>query len=117
QLADGSLANSDKLIGGSPLPVAVLANPDGTPIRKVESTAGKLKVPEVEKVVGDEIKTRSENLDKSLADAKAKEAAGDKAVAIQLYKSVAAEKCMFPKKAKTATAELKRLGEANIGMI
>src|SRR5438046_10378546 len=35
QLADGSLANSDKLIGGSALPVAVLTTPDGTPVSKV----------------------------------------------------------------------------------
>jgi len=117
QLADGSVANSEKLIGGSPLPVAVLATPDGTPIKKVESSAGRLKIPDVEKLVGDEIKTRSDNVDKELVDAKAKASAGDKAGAVALYKSVAAEKCMFPKKAKSAVAELKKLGEENIGMV
>jgi tetratricopeptide (TPR) repeat protein len=117
QLADGSVANSEKLIGGSTLPVAVLGTPDGTPIKKVESTGGKLKIVEVEKLVGDEIKARSENIDKELADAKAKAASGDKGGAIELYKSVAAEKCMFPKKAKAALAELKKLGEGNIGMV
>ena len=117
QLADGSVANSDALIGGSPLPVAVLATPDGKPISKVENSGGKLKIGEVEKLVGDEIKTRSDNLDKELADAKAKVSSGDKAGAVTLYKTVAAEKCMFPKKAKSATAELKKLGEENIGMV
>jgi tetratricopeptide (TPR) repeat protein len=117
QLADGSVANSDKLIGGSPLPIAVLATPDGTPLKKVENTGGKLKITEVEKLVADEIKSRSDNLDKSISDAKAKADSGDKAAAIELYKTVAAEKCMFPKKAKTATAELKKLGEQNIGMV
>ena len=117
QLADSSVANSDKLIGESKLPVAVLATPDGTTIKKAENTAGKLKITEVEKLVGDEIKSRSENLDKNLVDAKAKATAGDKAAAVELYKAVAAEKCMFPKKAKTATAELKKLGETNIGML
>jgi tetratricopeptide (TPR) repeat protein len=117
QLADGSVANSEKLIGGSTLPVAVLATPDGLPIKKVESTGGKLKIVEVEKLVGDEIKTRSDNIEKSLADAKAKAAEGDRAAAIEIYKTVAAEKCMFPKKAKSATAELKKLGESNIGMV
>jgi tetratricopeptide (TPR) repeat protein len=116
QLADNSVANSEKLIGGSALPVAVLATPDGTPIKKAESTAGKLKITEVEKLVGDEIKIRGDNIDKNLADAKAKATAGDKAAAIELYRSVAAEKCMFPRKAKTASAELKKLGESNIGM-
>ncbi|HYJ92068.1 MAG TPA: tetratricopeptide repeat protein [Pyrinomonadaceae bacterium] len=117
QLADGHTPNADKLIGDSKLPVAVLANPDGAPVQKLENTAGKLKVADVEKLVGTEIKTRSDNLDKSLADAKAKADLGDKASAIQIYKTVAAEKCMFPKKAKTATAELKKLGESNIGMV
>jgi tetratricopeptide (TPR) repeat protein len=76
-----------------------------------------LKIGEVEKVVGDEIKTRSDNIDKELADAKTKASSGDKAGAVELYKSVAAEKCMFPKKAKSAVAELKKLGEENIGMV
>ena len=117
QLADGHTTNADKLIGDSKLPVAVLANPDGGVVSKVENTGGKLKVADVEKAVGAEIKTRGTNLDKSLADAKAKADGGDKAAAIELYKSVAAEKCMFPKKAKSATAELKKLGETNIGMV
>jgi len=117
QLADASVANYDKLLGDSKTPVAVLAKPDGTPIKKVENTGGKLKITEVEKLVGDEIKSRSDNLDTSLADAKAKATAGDKAAAVELYKTVAAEKCMFPKKAKAASAELKKLGETNIGMI
>ena len=76
-----------------------------------------MKIGEVEKVVGDEIKTRSDNIDKELADAKTKASSGDKAGAVELYKSVAAEKCMFPKKAKSAVAELKKLGEENIGMV
>jgi tetratricopeptide (TPR) repeat protein len=117
QLADGQTANADKLLGDSKLPVAVLANPDGTTVQKLENTNGKLKVTDVEKMVGGEIKTRGANLDKNLADAKTKADGGDKAGAIQLYKTVAAEKCMFPKKAKTATAELKKLGETNIGMV
>ena len=117
QLADGRTQNADKLIGNSTLPVAVLATPDGTPVQKLENTNGKLKVGDVEKLVGAEVKTRGENLDKSLADAKAKADGGDKAGAVELYKTVAAEKCMFPKKAKTATVELKKLGESNIGMI
>jgi tetratricopeptide (TPR) repeat protein len=117
QLADGHTPNADKLMGDSKLPVAVLANPDGTVVNKLENTNGKLKVTDVEKLVGTEVKNRSANLDKNLTDAKAKADSGDKAGAIELYKTVAAEKCMFPKKAKTATAELKKLGETNIGMI
>jgi tetratricopeptide (TPR) repeat protein len=110
QLADGSVPNSDKLIGGSPLPVAVLAGVDGTPVKKLENTGGKLKVVDVEKLVGAEVKTRGDALEASLADAKAKAAAGDTASATKLYQTVAAEKCMFPKKAAVAQKELKKLG-------
>src|SRR5262249_5291729 len=79
QLADGRTPNSDKLIGESKLPVAVLANPDGTVVSKLENTNGKLKVADVEKLVGTEVKTRGANLDKNLTDAKAKADGGDKA--------------------------------------
>src|SRR5204862_490889 len=54
---------------------------------------------------------------KTPAVAKAKATAGEKDAAIAAYQAVAAEKCMFPKKAKTATAELKKLGANNIGAI
>jgi tetratricopeptide (TPR) repeat protein len=117
QLADTSTANASALIGDSKLPVAVLAEPDGTSIKKLENTAGKLKVGDVEKLVGGEISTRGAALDAKLADGKAKATAGDNAGAIAVYKEVAAAKCMFPKKAKDANAALKKLGEQNIGAI
>ena len=110
QLADVRTPHAPELIGESKLPVAVLAPPDGTSVGKLENTAGKLKVTDVEKLVGTEVKTRGTNLDNDLKDAKAKVAAGEKDAAIKLYKNVAAQKCMFPKKAKTAQAELKKLG-------
>lgn len=117
QLADSSLPNADKLIGDSKLPVAVLATPDGTAVSKVENTAGKLKVIDIEKLVGGEIKTRKSNLDNSLKDAKAKAASGDKETAIKVLQSVVAERCMFPSQAKDAAKELKKLGVENVGEI
>ncbi|HKX83136.1 MAG TPA: tetratricopeptide repeat protein, partial [Pyrinomonadaceae bacterium] len=91
--------------------------PDGTTVKKLDNTNGKLKVTDVEKMVGTEVKTREEALDAKLKDAKAKATAGDNPAAIDLYKAVAAEKCMFPKKAKTAASELKKLGEQNVAAI
>ena len=110
EFADSRIPNAEKLIGNSQLPVAVLATPDGTPVTKVENQAGKLKVADVEKVVTTEVKQRETALDAQLADAKAKAAAGDKAAAIKLYQAVAQQKCMFQKKAKEASKELKKLG-------
>ena len=117
-LADGRTPHAQELVGESKLPVAVLANPDGTSVAKLENVGGKLKVADVEKLVGTEVKTRGTNLDNDLKDAKAKAAAGEKDAAIKLYKNVATQKCMFPKKAKVAQAELKKLGgEEKLGAI
>ncbi|MFM9903763.1 MAG: tetratricopeptide repeat protein [Pyrinomonadaceae bacterium] len=117
ELADVKTANAETLIGGSKLPIAVLATPDGTLVNKVENKGGKINVGDVEKLVGGEIKTRETAIDTRLKDAKAKADAGDKPAAIKLYQTVAAEKCMFPKKAKEAAAQLKKLGAENIGSV
>lgn len=110
ELADGRTPNAEKLVGESTLPVAVLATPDGNPVTKVENKDGKLKVEQLEKVVETEVKTRESALDSKLKEAKAKVAAGDNATAINLYRSMLDQKCMFPKKAKEAAKELKKLG-------
>ncbi|MEO7539027.1 MAG: hypothetical protein ABIV21_03300 [Pyrinomonadaceae bacterium] len=117
ELADMRTPKAETLIGGSTLPVAVLATPDGSPINKVENKDGKLKVTDVEKLVGTEINTREAAIDTSLKDAKAKASAGDNAAAIKIYSTVAADKCMFPKKAKEAASALKKLGAENIGSV
>ena len=117
ELADVRLPNADKLIGDSTLPVAILALPDGTPIRKLENTNGKLQVEQVEQLVTVEVKQRESALDNQLKDAKAKATAGDKETAVKLYRSVVEQKCMFPKKAKEAAKELKKLGVDNLAAI
>jgi tetratricopeptide (TPR) repeat protein len=117
QLADTKVANADKLIGESKLPVAVLAKSDGTPINKVENTNGKLKAADVEKLVDTELKQRKAVIAGQLKDAGDKAKAGDKDGAIALYKSVAQEKCLFRKEANDAAKEMKKLGVAEIGEI
>jgi len=117
QLADTSLPNAETLIGGSKLPVAVLASADGTPINKVENQNGKLKVDLVEKLVTTEVNQRQTAMATNLKDAKARATAGDKDSAIKLYRTVVGEKCMFPKQAKEAAKELKSLGVADVAAI
>jgi tetratricopeptide (TPR) repeat protein len=63
------------------------------------------------------MKQRESALDDQLKDARAKATAGDKETAVKLYRSVAAQKCMFPKKAKDAAKELKKLGQEDIAAI
>ncbi len=110
ELADTKNPQAPKLIGESKLPVAVLATPDGTPVNKLENKDGRLKVELVEKLVASEVKQRETALDTQLKEAKEKAKAGDSAGAIPLLKSVAEQQCMFPKKAKDAAKELKKLG-------
>ncbi|MFN2492797.1 MAG: tetratricopeptide repeat protein [Pyrinomonadaceae bacterium] len=117
ELADTRLPNADKLLGDSTLPVAVVATPDGTPVTKVENKDGKLKVEQVEKVVETEVKTRESAVEANLKGAKASAAAGNKDEAIKLFQAVLEQKCMFPKKAKDAAKELKKLGVNEISRV
>ena len=117
RVADAKQPELQQIIGDSALPVAVLAKADGSPIKKVENTAGKLKVEQVEKIVEAEMKQRETALDTSLKTAKEKAKAGDNDGAIALLKPVAEEKCLFPKKAKDAAKELKKLGVDEVGSI
>lgn len=110
RVGDAGLPELRSYIGDSALPVAVLANHDGTTIKKVDSANGKLKIAEVEKAVDGEMKQRETTLDTQLKSGKEKAKAGDKEGAIAALKPVAAEKCLFPKKAKDAAKELKKLG-------
>src|ERR1044072_1590169 len=116
-VADSKTPELQSIIGNSAVPVAVLVNADGSPISTVENTAGKLKVDQVEKLVDAEMKQRETTLDSRLKEAKEKAKAGDSQGAIALLKPVAEEKCMFPKKAKDASKELKKLGVEEVGSI
>lgn len=116
-VADAKQPELQPIIGDSALPVAVLTNADGSPIQKIENTGGKLKVDQVEKLVEAEMKQRETALDTQLKSAKEKVKAGDNPGAIALLKPVAEEKCLFPKKAKDAAKELKKLGVEQIGSI
>src|SRR5829696_4790369 len=116
-VADAKQPELQPIIGDSAVPVAVLANADGSPIKKVENTGGKLKVDQVEKLLEAEMKQRETALDTQLKSAKEKIKGGDNPGAIALLKPVAEEKCLFPKKAKDAAKELKKLGVEDVGGI
>ena len=116
-IADAKQPELQPIVGDSALPVAVLVSADGKPIQKVENTGGKLKVQDVEKVLDGEMKQREGDLDTKLKSAKEKIKAGDNPGAIELLKPVAEEKCLFPKKAKDAAKELKKLGVEEIADI
>jgi len=93
-------------------PVAVLAQADGKVIGKAQNNNGYLKVEQVEKLLETEMKSREEGVKHQMDAAKEKVKSGDSQGAIQLYREVYDQKCMFPGKAKDAAKELKKLGVA-----
>jgi tetratricopeptide (TPR) repeat protein len=103
-----------KFVTDGKLPVAVMVQPDGTVVGKVENKNGKLSVGDVEKVLESEMKKRESALKEKMEDAKAKAKSGDSKTAIDELKQVAGEKCMFPNKAKDAVKELKKLGVTDL---
>jgi tetratricopeptide (TPR) repeat protein len=117
QLAEFASPLGQQLIGDSKPPVAVLATHDGKAIKKVDNTGGKLKVEVVEKMVDAEMKERESAIDTRLKEAKQKATAGDNDGAIKEYLSIVDEKCLFPKKAKDAGKELKKLGYKEVASI
>ncbi|HEY6046521.1 MAG TPA: hypothetical protein VIU65_07960, partial [Pyrinomonadaceae bacterium] len=117
ELADSRNPHADALLGNSEPPVAALAKADGSLIAKVEGTNGKLRAADVEKLVDTEMKQRESAVDAQLKDAAAKAKAGDNDGAIKSYKEVVDQKCLFPKKAKEAATQLKKLGVTDIASI
>ena len=109
-VADAAGPLGQKLASGEKLPVAVLAQPDGTVLGKAENKDGFLRVEQVEKLVESEVKKRDSAAKERLEDAKNRAKAGDKTGAIAELRQVMEQKCMFPNRAKDAAKELKKLG-------
>ena len=94
-------------------PSAVLATPDGTPIdRSGPGDKGQLNLGAIEKMVGGELKKRDDSLKQQFEEGKLKAKGGDKEQAVALLKTVYNERCLFPKRAKDAAKELKKLGQS-----
>ena len=117
ELADGRIPHAKELVGDSNLPVAVLAKSDGTLVSKLDNKDGKLKVSDVEKIVDSEMKQRESDVNSKLKEAAGKAASGDKDGAIAMYRAIVDQKCLFPKKAKDAVKELKKLGVTDVAEI
>jgi tetratricopeptide (TPR) repeat protein len=117
EVADAESVYGRKVVGNAKLPIAVLATPEGTPVAKLDNRDGYLRAGPVEKLVEQELRRRAELLEQQLKQAKERTKSGDSAGAIPIYRAVLDEKCLFPKKAKEAAKELKKLGVADVGEI
>jgi hypothetical protein len=100
----------DKLGVAGVLPVVVLIDADGKQLGKVDNQRGALRVAPVERMVREQLRTREAMLDTQLDEARKKAAAGDRQGAIAVYKSIRDLRCVFPRKAREADRELKKLG-------
>jgi tetratricopeptide (TPR) repeat protein len=117
EIADVTSAPGQKFVGDAKLPLAILATPDGTELGKAENKDGFLRAGPVEKLVDEEVKKRENSLEQQLKQAKERAKSGDSTGAIPLYRAVLDQKCLFPKKAKDAAKELKKLGVTDVGEI
>jgi len=113
-VSDASTPEGTKLVAGDKLPVAVLADPNGNLVAKAENKDGYLKVEQVEKLLESEVKKRESAVKERLEDAKNKAKGGDNQAAIQEYRTVVEQKCLFPGKAKDAAKALKKLGVSDV---
>jgi len=89
------------------LPMAVLVSSDG---KIVAHVGPPVRAREVEKMVRDTLVARDSDADQLLDDARTMIAKGDRDGAIENYRRVCAQRCLFPRKAKDAQKALRRLG-------
>lgn len=99
----------EKVGAAGTLPMAVLLDGDGKQLGKVDNDRGALNVATVEKLVRDQLRASEAILDSRLEDARRKATAGDRDTAVATYKSICDLRCLFPRKAKEADRELKKL--------
>ena len=99
-------------LGAEQLPVAMLVDSSGKVVAHVAAEAGALRTSEVEKMVRDALSNRDLEIDHVLDSARTKADAGERDAAVDLYRSVCALRCLFPRKARDAERALSKLGVA-----
>jgi hypothetical protein len=105
-----NVAIVEKLGVAGKLPAAVLVDSHGTVIRRVESAGGVLKLLAVEQMVSAELNAHDEAMFRNITEAQRQAVAGNKQTAIDLYRKVWDERCLFPTAGQEAQGALKALG-------
>lgn len=99
----------DRLGATGKLPIVVLCNGDGAHVAVVESAEGVLRTGDVERIVLAELDERAAEADRLLDEAKAKADAGDRDAAIEIYRRVSDQRCLWPRQGKDAARALRKL--------
>jgi tetratricopeptide (TPR) repeat protein len=109
-VADRKSPVAAKFSDGGEAPTVVLTGPDNAVIGKLVGPAPNVKVHDVEALVSAEMRKQEDVLHSKLEDGRSKAKAGEKQAAVDVFKSVVEQKCLFPRPAKDAAKELKKLG-------
>jgi len=92
------------------LPAVLLSDAKGTVLRRVEHASGRVELAAVEKMVRAELNARDEAMYTTMIEARKRAASGDKQGAIDLYKKLWDDRCLFPLAGTEAKSALKNLG-------
>jgi hypothetical protein len=99
-----------KLAIDGPLPAAVLVDAWGIVAGRVVGSKGLLRASDVEKMMRDAMRAREESLNDGLDDAPKKISAGDRELAVAIYRRVWMQRCVFPRQGREAERAMKKLG-------
>jgi hypothetical protein len=102
----------DQLDAEGPLPAAVLVDGWGVVVGRIAGEKGLLRATDVETMVRDGIRARETALNDALDDAPKKISAGDRDLAVAIYRRVWMQRCVFPRHGREAARALKKLGVA-----
>jgi hypothetical protein len=92
------------------LPALVLADAKGNVLRRVDGAGGRIATASVEKMVRDELGARGDAMYGRVTEARKRVSGGDKQGAIDLYRKLWDERCLFPTAGTEAQQSLKKLG-------
>jgi hypothetical protein len=102
-----NVATIEKLGAAGKGPTAVVADAQGNVVRRIGNP---FRVEAVEQMLGDVLAARDEAMYRQMTEANRAAAAGNKDIAIGLYKRVWDDRCLFPVAGADAQRALKKLG-------
>jgi hypothetical protein len=100
----------EKLEAVGKVPTALLADREGHILRRAENVRGVLRADEVERMLSSELAARDEAMYRQMKEASQQTSAGNKSAAIELYKKIWDDRCLFPLAGTEAQRALKNLG-------
>jgi hypothetical protein len=93
-----------------PPPAAVLVDVWDVVVGRVAGSRGSLRAVDVEKMMRDAMRALEESLNADLDDAPKKISAGDRDLAVAIYRRVWMQRCVFPRHGREAERAMKKLG-------